>query len=197
MFFFVWLFSGDTDEPIHTEADRFSISNLNVRFGPGTHFDPVSAISPGEQLKVLGDSVGWLQIRSLDNDTEGWVSERYTADISEIKTWRLEQRAEQQRIQQEERATAWLRQDNSSMAYIMIEDHVKNRLVSPASATFPSRSEGRMNHVQNLGNQRYRINSYADSQNRFGATLRTRFVGEIRQISNDTWRLESLELLEN
>ncbi|MEX0685754.1 MAG: SH3 domain-containing protein [Balneolales bacterium] len=196
--FFIWIFTGksETDPSINPLADRFSNTSLNIRSGPGTNYKTISALDPGEQIRVLADSIGWLNIRSVENDAEGWVSESYTSEISGLANWLNEQKAEQQRQRAAERATAWQRQDNSNAAYINIEDFVEDRLVSPSTAEFPGVLDGRRDHVQYLGNHRYRIRSYVDSQNRFGATLRTHFVGEIRQTSERNWRLESLEMSE-
>ena len=88
----------------------------------------------------------------------------------------------------------WREQDNSTMAYIMIEDFVKERLKSPKSADFPGVFDGRADHVTYLGNQKYRITSYVDAQNSFGASIRNKFTGEIEQTSENQWRLLSLEI---
>ena len=72
---------------------------------------------------------------------------------------------------------AWKTEDNSIMAYIMMEDFVKQRLKSPSTAKFPGVFDGRADHVTALGNQTYRIVSYVDAQNSFGAMIRTQFVG--------------------
>lgn len=84
--------------------------------------------------------------------------------------------------------------DNSTMAYIMMEEFVKERLVAPKTAEFPGTFDGRVDHIQHLGDQKYRINSYVDAQNSFGATIRNNFTGEIEQVSEDRWRLNSLEI---
>ena len=91
---------------------------------------------------------------------------------------------------------SWREQDNSTMAYLMMEDFVKQRLKAPKSADFPGIFDGRADHVKYLGNQKYRIISYVDAQNSFGATIRNNFVGEIEQTSEDRWRLISLELFQ-
>lgn len=91
---------------------------------------------------------------------------------------------------------AWKTEDNKSMAYIMMEDFVKNRLKSPSTAEFPGVFDGKLDHVTSLGGQKYRIASYVDAQNTFGGTMRTRFIGEIQQVSDNEWRLISLNLLE-
>lgn len=91
---------------------------------------------------------------------------------------------------------AWKNESNWSMAYIMMQDFVKQRLKAPSSAKFPGVFDGIEDHVTNLGGQKYRIISYVDAQNAFGTKIRTKFIGEIQQISEDQWQLISLELLE-
>lgn len=87
----------------------------------------------------------------------------------------------------------WKKEDASIMAYIMMEDSVKAQLKAPASADFPGFSEGRDRHVQRLDGQRYRITSWVDAQNGFGAKIRSHFIGEIEQTDKDFWKLRSLE----
>ncbi len=77
----------------------------------------------------------------------------------------------------------------------MMEKFVKERLRSPSTSKFPGALE-RSDHVQYLGNQKYKINSWVDSQNAFGATIRTHFSGEIMQVDKDNWKLISLDLKE-
>lgn len=94
------------------------------------------------------------------------------------------------------RKTDWREREDTSMAYIMMEDFVKNRLKAPKTAEFPSVWSGRDKHVTYLGNQRYRIASYVDAQNSFGALIRNHFVGEIEQKSKDRWSLVSFNFIE-
>lgn len=90
----------------------------------------------------------------------------------------------------------WKTADNTPMAYIMMEDFVEKRLKSPSTADFPGLFDGKLDHVTRLPDQTYRIESYVDAQNSFGATMRTQFVGKVKQTSEDTWRLQSLTLRE-
>ena len=60
------------------------------------------------------------------------------------------------------------------MAYGYAEDFVEKQLTSPSTAKYPKVVE-RDKHITILGNNRYEINSWVDSQNSFGATIRTRF----------------------
>lgn len=63
---------------------------------------------------------------------------------------------------------------NKFMAYSCAEDFVEKQLKSPSTAKYPKVME-KDNHITELGNNRYKINSWVDSQNSFGATIRTRF----------------------
>lgn len=89
----------------------------------------------------------------------------------------------------------WKTKDNSDTAYIIMKEFVKERLKSPASSIFPNiNSKGVI--VVHKENQLYIIESYVDSQNSFGAFLRSHFLGEIKQISDSKWELVSLEFLD-
>ncbi len=92
-------------------------------------------------------------------------------------------------------STDWRSENNSIAANVMMEKFVKERLRSPSTSKFPGALE-RSDHVQYLGNQKYKINSWVDSQNAFGATIRTHFSGEIMQVDKDNWKLISLDLKE-
>ena len=63
---------------------------------------------------------------------------------------------------------------NKFLAYNYAEQFVKQKLKSPSTANFPGTSE-KINHITDLGNGKYQINSWVDSQNGFGATLRSNF----------------------
>ena len=95
---------------------------------------------------------------------------------------------------------AWKTRDNSGPAYNMMEYIAKDRILkSPSTAEFPGIFDGKLDHVRALGNQTYRIVSYVDAQNGFGAQIRTRFVCEIKQTGpgmlND-WQILSFKVLE-
>ena len=60
------------------------------------------------------------------------------------------------------------------LAYRYAEGFVKQDLKAPLTAKFPSLTE-RSQHVRNSYDCSYKINSWVDSQNSFGATIRTNF----------------------
>lgn len=83
---------------------------------------------------------------------------------------------------------------SSTMASIMCEDYVKQRLNSPRSAKFPSFWTGEA-RIDSLGGGRYRVHSQVDAQNAFGALLRSQFVCSIAKVpGGDEWRLEDLTM---
>ena len=67
---------------------------------------------------------------------------------------------------------------NKFLAYNYAEDFVKERLKSPSTAEFPGTFE-KDKHITELGNKEYQINSWVDSQNGFGATIRSKFSCKI------------------
>ncbi|HUM44337.1 MAG TPA: hypothetical protein PKI14_15440 [Fervidobacterium sp.] len=79
-------------------------------------------------------------------------------------------------------------------AIIMAEKFVKDRLVSPSSAKFPWRSSETT--AVKVDEDTWVISSYVDSQNRFGAMLRTYYIAKVKYLGNDKWQLLDLEFYE-
>lgn len=101
---------------------------------------------------------------------------------------------EEQKKQREiEKSEAWKTKDNSVMADIMMRDYVKKELKSPSTAKFASATEKAARVIIKMDNYVYYVKSFVDSENSFGATIRTHYHGEIKQISDDKWKLISLE----
>ncbi|KKR15193.1 MAG: hypothetical protein UT42_C0007G0009 [Candidatus Falkowbacteria bacterium GW2011_GWA2_39_24] len=55
---------------------------LNVRQGPGTNYDLVGKVTPGDRLPFLEESNGWYQITLVDGQT-GWIVATYAQKITE------------------------------------------------------------------------------------------------------------------
>jgi hypothetical protein len=79
---------------------------------------------------------------------------------------------------------------NKMLAYNYAEDFVKQRLKSPSTAEFPGLFE-KADHITELGNDEYLINSWVDSQNGFGAMIRSKFSCKII-FKDDKVRVEDL-----
>jgi len=67
---------------------------------------------------------------------------------------------------------------------------VKDRLKCPSSAKFEYAGAG---NVISLDKDRYRINSYVDAQNSFGAPIRINFQGVVQKRGSN-WELEDLNI---
>lgn len=87
--------------------------------------------------------------------------------------------------------TSWQSSDNSRDAFYMMQEFVKRNLKSPSTADFPSYYSNE-HMVHKSGDKIYTVRSYVDSQNAFGAMLRTSFIGEIKQTGKEKWMLVSL-----
>ncbi len=79
---------------------------------------------------------------------------------------------------------------NKMLAYNYAEHFVKQRLKSPSTAEFPGIFE-KADHITELGNDEYLINSWVDSQNSFGAMIRSKFSCKII-FKDDKVRVENL-----
>lgn len=82
---------------------------------------------------------------------------------------------------------------SDGMAYVMCQSFVEDRLKAPASAGFANKSEAT---ITETGEDQWRIRAHVDSQNSFGANVRTPFVCEIKYVGDDKWQLVDLTLQE-
>lgn len=106
-----------------------------------------------------------------------WLRRQVTEEIK--KTEKVKKKPKKVSVDKHSVHGAW--------AYMQL--FVKKDLKSPKSADFPF---GGYRHVAYLGNKRYKVVSYVDSQNSFGAMIRTNFKGIITRINNG-WKLEYLD----
>ncbi len=96
-------------------------------------------------------------------------------------------KAHEERLRHINDPNAWRGDDASGMAWVMICDFVEKQLRSPATADFPHAPAA----IERDG-QKYRIWGHVDSENAFGAMIRTPFRGEVEQIARDRWQLNEL-----
>jgi hypothetical protein len=89
--------------------------------------------------------------------------------------------------------------DNASptMAIIICEDFVKERLIAPTTAKFPGVRDA---DIWTLGKESgkyenaFHVESYVDSQNSFGAMIRSFYTCDVNYVGNDEWKLLDLEI---
>lgn len=84
--------------------------------------------------------------------------------------------------------------DTPSMAETMCHEFVTNRLKAPSTAKFPySHAEHK---VDVLGSGHYRVVSYVDSQNGFGAQVRSTYVCEVTTSDNGkNWHADNVVIV--
>ncbi len=80
---------------------------------------------------------------------------------------------------------------NATTAFSICKQFVEKRLRAPASAKFPPSSEAA---TTDMGGGRFRVLSYVDSQNGFGALIRNNFDCSVRWTSGTSWSLDKLDL---
>lgn len=81
--------------------------------------------------------------------------------------------------------------EDKYMAYAAMQHIVEQKLTSPSTASFPW---GMSDHVKYIGDNQYMISSWVDSQNGFGATVRTNFSGVVEQTGEESWDVRELYL---
>ena len=108
-----------------------------------------------------------------------------------VFTWIANERYKtlsKERYEKEEQDLNYNRNGDVHSAWAYMQQFVEQRLKSPRSADFRF---GGYRDVTNLGNGRYKVNSYVDAENSFGANIRTHFNGVIRR-KDGAWVLEYL-----
>lgn len=84
-------------------------------------------------------------------------------------------------------------------AWVMAQQFVEDRLKSPSTADFGSAFGDYQDPekvVTDLSGDKFRIRAWVDSQNSFGATIRTHFVCEVEYVGNGSWQLNNLNFNE-
>ena len=117
-----------------------------------------------------------------------------TPTPAEIRAEALEEsrKAEEKARQAEEKALEEAPEPEHSAvgAWVVCQQFLEGQLKSPASAKYPS---GYPDYTTHLGAGQYRVAAYVDSQNAFGAMIRTDFTCMVQHTQGDTYSLVSLD----
>lgn len=112
---------------------------------------------------------------------------------AERETEAARERAEQEARDAQERAEE-CGEKNKSLAYIMSQDFIEDRLRAPSTADFPA---SQRISIQPIEGCRYRVVAYVDAQNAFGAMIRSHYEAVMELEPGTTyWRLISLDFEE-
>ena len=80
-------------------------------------------------------------------------------------------------------------------AFVRSQSVVKKQLKSPSTAKFPYFTSDGVS-VTKLSIDKYRVNSYVDSENSFGAMIRVTYSVIITSTGSDTYKYEDLQIYE-
>lgn len=75
-------------------------------------------------------------------------------------------------------------------AYVACKQFIEGGLKAPSTAVFASQSQS---DITNTGDGSFRVNSYVDAQNSFGAMIRTDFTCTVKYEGGDQWGLVDLQ----
>jgi len=76
-------------------------------------------------------------------------------------------------------------------AFVMCEQFVTDRLKSPATAVFPTYGDDGT-QTDKLGSVQFRAKAFVDSQNGFGANVRTHYTCTVSNTGGNNWHLDDL-----
>lgn len=76
-------------------------------------------------------------------------------------------------------------------AWVVCQQFVEDRLTSPSTADYPAAYS---DYTTQLSTKQFKVDAYVDSQNGFGAMVRTDFVCTVTYQGNDNWHLDSLDI---
>lgn len=85
--------------------------------------------------------------------------------------------------------------DLKGEAYYSSQDFLNKRLKSPASAQYQDYFEN-PEISKYIGDSTFVINAYVDSQNSYGAMLRSNYTAKLKLTNDNRWELLDIKLLE-
>lgn len=80
--------------------------------------------------------------------------------------------------------------EDKSGAWTAAQGFVESRLKSPSTADFPWYQEEKIHY---LGNDSYRVSSYVDAENSFGATMRSNYTCTVKR-EGERWTLVNIDM---
>lgn len=125
-----------------------------------------------------------------------WVSQCTESGRQNVAEWNAREEERTQRLasqraakeaEEQQEAIREAQEDLGIEAKVMCEDFVRDRLLAPATADFPW-----LDYEANCSGEQCAVRSYVDSENSFGAKLRTTYRCVVRK-SGDRWELLELE----
>lgn len=173
------------------------VNSLNVRDGASTSHKKFGKIKKFESLKVEKESNGWIYFKKNRFPDGGWVNKKYLIPASKKYSIIAQPKGVKvsgDKIKKTKRMTEKpmpKKKDLSFMAVVQCKNYVKEKLISPSTADFPF-FDFKSNHIRN---DIYVVRSFVDSQNSFGATIRTRWKCKIQYTGGENGDQRNWDLL--
>lgn len=104
------------------------------------------------------------------------------------------QDAREKREQREREAANERENPDRVAAWVMAQEFINRKLKAPATADYGSQNPEEV--VTKIGDKAFRVVAWVDSENAFGAKIRTDFVCELHYAGNDKWELDRLDFVE-
>lgn len=176
---------------------KYVTTNLNVREAPDTESDVIKVLKPNEVVNTFDTLInGFTVILDPDKTIFGWSSNKYL-QTSPLSQNQLEEIKIKKIVDQEKRKNEWKDKDERIKAWLLTKDIVEGSLKSPATAEFPYYNSSFVyKGTTTLDYVYYTVRAYVDSQNGFGALIRTNFIVKLKQTSTDDWDLVDIKFNE-
>ena len=153
---------------------------LAIGFGSGAILTRPNREKTNAILKTAEEEKQAAIYRKTQLDDKMKQLQRQVASLAQgkkrldAKVTKMEETTEQKKSSIFDKPTVQKREneDKSIMAHLIAQDHIKSILKAPKTAKFPWFDY----KVARLENQVYQVVTHVDSQNGFGAMIRTRFT---------------------
>lgn len=151
-----------------------------------------------EALKVSDPAQYEVEMAQIRENAERKEKEAAALEVARKETEKKERLAEQranavaaaERKKKAERTAELNRCSDDFAAYVMAKAFVTDKLKAPSTADFARSTDSKIN---SLGCGKWRVTSYVDAQNAFGAMLRSHYVAELQFDGAKNWQLVSLQ----
>jgi len=123
-----------------------------------------------------------------DGPVPGMPELKSPSDVDKVKIIKFEATSPPKRptLPKEDTADEW-------DAFFMSQTFVEKRLIAPSTAKFASL---RQSQITKENKNTWIIQSYVDSQNNFGAMIRTHYRAKLTYVGDDMWRLLDVQFYE-
>ena len=147
---------------------------------------------PASELKANLRAYQELVVQAPDNQMYNEKVEIYRTKIEDAEAAVQRARARRQKLKSVVDAAREMKVN----AWIMAKQFVTDQLKAPSTAEWGSVFKGTYQDPQNcvtaLSDNHFRCKGWVDSQNGFGAMIRTRFVCTVKYVGDSKWSLVSL-----